>query len=293
MRLVEAGRLDLDTPVGERIPAWRSADRRAATVRDLLAHASGLPAFLPLYESCKGRTDFERAISLAPLEFVPGTRSIYSDLGFILLGFILADVGGLPLDAQWRAGVGDLVDVGELLAWGPLVSGAFTGEDDIFDRVAPTQEDRWRGRLLRGEVDDRNAAALGGVAGHAGMFGTVAAVGRFARAMLRGRLGIEGPGNPVARPDTISRFVGRAVVPGSSRALGWDTMLPTSSCGTRMSGEAFGHTGFTGTSIWIDPAADVYVVLLTNRVHPEAGPAEPIRELRRAFHDAVMEEIGA
>ena len=121
---------------------------------------------------------------------------------------------------------------------------------------------------------------------------TVAAVGRFARAMLRGlrARGAEGP--CAARPETVERFLTRSSVPGSSRALGWDTMLSTSSCGTRMSARAFGHTGFTGTSLWIDPEAGLYVVLLTNRVHPVAGDAEPIRTLRRDFHDAVMTDAG-
>jgi CubicO group peptidase (beta-lactamase class C family) len=156
--------------------------------------------------------------------------------------------------------------------------------------VAPTQVDEWRGgRLLRGEVDDRNGAALDGVAGHTGLFGTLVAVSRFARGILRARLGRED--NGLARPSTVARFLQRSSVPGSSRALGWDTMLPSSSCGTRMSAEAFGHTGFTGGSIWIDPVARIYAVLLTNRVHPQAGSPDPIRDLRRAFHDEVWERI--
>ena len=150
--------------------------------------------------------------------------------------------------------------------------------------------DTWRGRLLRGEVDDPNAAALGGVAGHSGLFGTAEGVGRFARAWLGGLAGTA-VGVPLAARETLSRFVARVGTPGSSRALGWDTMLPSSSCGTRMSREAFGHTGFTGTSLWIDPVAGVYVVLLTNRVHPVAGPPEPIRDLRRALHDAVLDAL--
>jgi CubicO group peptidase (beta-lactamase class C family) len=160
--------------------------------------------------------------------------------------------------------------------------------------VAPTQEDAWRGRLLRGEVDDRNAAALDGIAGHAGLFGTARAVGDFATAILNGLRGASGgrATEPLASPETLARFVRKAGTPGSSRALGWDTMLPSSSCGTRMSPQAFGHTGFTGTSLWIDPAAGVYVVLLTNRVHPVAGPPAPIQELRRTLHDAVMDDLG-
>jgi CubicO group peptidase (beta-lactamase class C family) len=154
-------------------------------------------------------------------------------------------------------------------------------------RIAPTEQDPWRGRLLVGEVHDENAAALGGIAGHAGLFGTAAAVGSYARHLLQvldGRAG-------VIRRATLEEFVTkRADIPGSSRALGWDTMLPTSSCGTLMSARAFGHTGFTGTSLWIDPEKDVYVALLTNRVHPTRAN-EAIKHVRPAVHDAVVEEL--
>lgn len=144
--------------------------------------------------------------------------------------------------------------------------------------------DPWRGRLLVGEVHDENTWALGGVAGHAGLFGTVAAVGAFARAVLATL-----DGQPVlARTDTMRRFIQPSGVPGSSRALGWDTMLPTSSCGTRLSPTAIGHTGFTGTSLWIDWERDLYVVLLTNRVHP-TRENDAMRRVRPQVHDAVVE----
>ena len=154
-------------------------------------------------------------------------------------------------------------------------------------RIAPTEHDPWRGRLLIGEVHDENAAALGGIAGHAGLFGTAAAVGAYARHLLQvldGRTG-------AVRRGTLEEFVSRrSDVAGSSRALGWDTMLPTSSCGSKMSARAFGHTGFTGTSLWVDPEKNVYVVLLTNRVHP-SRENEAIKEIRPAVHDAVMGEL--
>jgi CubicO group peptidase (beta-lactamase class C family) len=154
-------------------------------------------------------------------------------------------------------------------------------------RTAPTDVDPWRGRLLIGEVEDENTAALGGAAGQAGLFGTAAAVGECARHLLQildGRVG-------VFTRRTLAEFISRrSDIPGSSRALGWDTMLPTSSCGTRMSARAFGHTGFTGTSLWIDPERDVYVVLLTNRVHP-TREHNAIRAVRPAVHDAVMDAL--
>jgi CubicO group peptidase (beta-lactamase class C family) len=154
-------------------------------------------------------------------------------------------------------------------------------------QIAPTEVDSWRNRLLVGEVHDENAFALGGVAGHSGLFGTAAGVGAFSRVLLGARLGRQGP---LARCETVAEFTTRQPEPATSRALGWDTMLPTSSCGTRMSPNAFGHTGFTGTSLWIDPRRGVYVVLLTNRVHP-SREGDAITRVRSAFHDAVLADV--
>ena len=145
-------------------------------------------------------------------------------------------------------------------------------------------DDPRRGRVLVGEVHDNYAAALAGVAGHAGLFGSAAAVGRFGRAVLRGARGQDGP-SPFS-PALVATMTTKSTVPGSSRALGWDTMLPTSSCGTRMSPAAFGHVGFTGTSLWIDPLRDRYFVLLANRVRG-GGTLDEMRTVRRAFHDAL------
>jgi CubicO group peptidase (beta-lactamase class C family) len=147
-------------------------------------------------------------------------------------------------------------------------------------------DDARRGRMLVGEVHDNYAAALGAVAGHAGLFGSAAAVGAFGRVVLRAARG----GADVAplTAAAMAEFTTRSAVPGSSRALGWDRMLPTSSCGTRMSPAAFGHVGFTGTSLWIDPARDRYFVLLTNRACG-GGTIEQMRDVRRAFHDALAE----
>jgi len=147
-------------------------------------------------------------------------------------------------------------------------------------------EDARHGRLLVGEVHDDYAAALGGVAGHAGLFGTSSAVGAFARTVLRAARG-DARQPPPLTPDLVALFTTKSSVPGSSRALGWDTMLPTSSCGTRLSSLAFGHVGFTGTSLWIDPAQDRYFVLLTNRVN-RGGTLDEMRDVRRAFHDAYV-----
>jgi CubicO group peptidase (beta-lactamase class C family) len=289
MRLVDAGRLRVDDAVGRWIAGWTDADRASVTVLDLLEHASGLPAVRPLYEDGSGRAAIERLIAGTPLVHAPRTRSVYSDLGFMLLGFILEDAGGATLDRQFEDIVSEfgLAADGGVLRFGPVNASTM----DVARGVAPTQFDPWRGRLLQGEADDRNGAALGGVAGHTGLFGSVGAVGRFAREILHACLPSSDQRPTIAARATLARFLSRSSVPASSRALGWDTMLPTSSCGTRMSERAVGHTGFTGTSLWIDPAADVYAVLLTNRVHPRAESGELIRNLRRGFHDAVMADV--
>jgi CubicO group peptidase (beta-lactamase class C family) len=274
MRLVERGSLRLSDRVSSWLHAWQGRDRAYVRVVDLLEHCAGLTSWMPFYRDCQDRADIEHAICELPLEYVPWTRAVYSDLGFLLLGFLLEDAGGAALDRQAAA----VLDPDAL---------RFGVPPEWRHRTAPTQIDPWRGRLLIGEVDDENAWALGGVAGHAGLFGTAGAVGGFARRILATCAG----DTELARRDTLARFVTRSTVPRSSRAVGWDTMLPTSSCGTRLSAQAFGHTGFTGTSLWIDPARDLYVVLLTNRVHPTRDNPR-LAALRPRIHDAVVEELG-
>jgi CubicO group peptidase (beta-lactamase class C family) len=275
MRLVETGRLDLGAPVMDLVPGWRGPARARVTVTDLLAHRAGLPAHRPYFERRAGRAAFEEAICAEPLEYQPGTASVYSDLGFILLGFILEDAGAASLDAQANEAVGALCGAATV---------RFGVRREWRERVAPTSNALER----RGIVDDGNAWALGGVAGHAGLFGTAAGVGAIARAVLSARTGDAGT-RSVASPALVLRFTSRAS-PASSRGLAWDTMLPTSSCGTRMSAQAFGHTGFTGTSLWIDPEAGLYVVLLTNRVYPVPGPSDGIQAFRRSVHEAAVED---
>lgn len=278
MRHVDAGRLGLADPVGHLIPEWRGSDRESVTIRDLLAHCSGLTAWLPLFRDHSGRRDYQHSIATLPLEYQPRTQSVYSDLGFILLGFILEDVGGRPFAEQGADLIREL-DL-EPLTFRPPASWR--------PRAAPTELDSWRGRLLVGEVHDENCWALGGAAGHAGLFGSASAVGKFAQRMLQSLKESEGRG--IANLRTLRQFLAKTEVPASSRALGWDTMLATSSCGARMSAEAFGHTGFTGTSLWIDPLRDAYVVLLTNRVHP-SRKNETIRAIRPVLHDAIIEAL--
>ena len=277
MRQIERGAVGLDDPVAGHVGTWQGVDRDSVTIRDLLAHCSGLPAHRPLYVNHAGSAAFEAAISALPLEYVPRSRSLYSDLDFILLGILLERLA--PLSRQFDALRAQMTIAGDLQFNPPA---AWTR------RTAPTRHSDVRHRLLAGEVDDENAWALGGVAGHAGLFGTASAVGECARHVLQVLGGRSGAFSREMLRTMIAR---RLDVPGSSRALGWDTMLPTSSCGSRMSAAAFGHTGFTGTSLWIDPERDVYVVLLTNRVHPQPGDAAVIRQVRREVHDAVFDAL--
>ena len=281
MRHVDNRRLSLDATVASHITEWRGHDRENVTIRDLLAHASGLTAWLPLFRDYVGRREYQHAIATLPLEYVPRMQSIYSDLGFIILGFILEDAGKQSFADQGTALITEL----------GIDALAFQPPSSWRGRIAPTEVDPWRGRQLIGEVHDENCWALGGAAGHAGLFGSVVAVGKFAQRVLQDVTGQTAPGaTPLTSSATLKEFLTKSSVPGSSRALGWDTMLPTSSCGSRMSPHAFGHTGFTGTSLWIDPVNNVYVVLLTNRVHP-SRTNEAIRPIRARLHDAVMEGL--
>lgn len=266
---LQSGRMRLNDRVRHWIPAWSGEERQAVTLRDLLEHCSGMPAHRRYFETRRGRASFEMAICEEPLDYRPRSQSIYSDPGFMLLGFALETASKATLDQQfdrWRDH--------EL---GAHVELRFRPERGWFDRIAPT-EDMPTGEVRCGEVHDDNAAALDGVASHAGLFGTASAVGACARWWMRS------PALPL--------FAQQSTVLNSSRALAWDTMLPTSSCGTQLSPSAIGHTGFTGTSLWIDPASDLYVVILSNRVHPSRD-GEGIQEVRRALHDAIVTGLQA
>jgi CubicO group peptidase (beta-lactamase class C family) len=266
---VASGRMRLNDRVRHWIPSWTGEERQVVTIRDLLEHASGLPGHRPYYQTRAGRAAFEIAICEEPLDYAPRTRSIYSDPGFMLLGFALETASGSTLDRSFNAWRDRELGAGVELRYLP--------QADWLPRIAPT-ENTSAGEALHGVVHDENAAALGGVAAHAGLFGTAAAVGACARWWMRS--------------PSLALCAARSTVPQSSRALGWDTMLPTSSCGTRMSATAVGHTGFTGTSLWIDPAQDLYIVILTNRVHPTRD-GEGIQEARRALHDAIVTALQA
>jgi CubicO group peptidase (beta-lactamase class C family) len=302
MQLVDAGALRLDARVADFFDEWRGVDREDVTIRDLLEHASGLPARL-VDAPPETRREFAHEICSIKLEYPPRSGSIYSDLGFILLGFLVEDVAGASLAVLFdrvtridtvRLEPGDAPGtyrtvsqspfdfaIGDVLAFGvPAEARAWAAPTE------PMDVDPRRGRRLVGEVHDDYAAALTGVAGHAGLFATASGVGAFARAVLSAARDTDAA-LPLSH-ERVVEFTRRSKVPGSSRALGWDTMLTTSSCGTRMSPQAFGHVGFTGTSLWIDPVRDRYFVLLTNRACG-GGSLDAMRTVRRAFHDALGE----
>ena len=277
MRLIGQRRLLLNAPVASYVGDWRGRDRERVTIGDLLEHCAGFVAWSDVYRRAESRREFVHEIATMPLEYAPRSRAIYSDLGFVLLGLILEDIAGKSLDDQFADRLGE-----RDLTYKPVRTER--------DRTAPTEDDRiLRGRLLVGEVHDENAWRLGGVAGHAGLFGTAPAVGRYARLVLMTLR----TSTALGEPWLLRRFLQQSTVPRSSRALGWDRMRPTSSCGRRFTPAAFGHTGFTGTSLWIDPILDLYVVLLTNRVHPNRpkDANDNLARLRPMVHEAIVKAV--
>jgi CubicO group peptidase (beta-lactamase class C family) len=279
MTLVDEGRLDLARPVSAFLPAFRGGDKDRVTVFHLLTHSSGIDWWAPLYKDLKGQAAYLDRIQAMPLVYEPGTKSLYSDLGIILLGEILERVAGEPLQAFAARRLFEPLGLRDT---------RFRPGPELRARIAPTERDPWRGRVLQGEVHDENAFALGGVAPHAGLFGPAEELSRVAQMLLDG--GVYDNRRLVSRA-TVERFVSRAGIPGSSRALGWDTPSEGSSAGTLLSPRSFGHTGFTGTSMWMDPDRRLFVVLLTNRVHP-TRENNAIREVRRAVADAVVRALG-
>jgi CubicO group peptidase (beta-lactamase class C family) len=275
MQLVETHRVELDAPVQRYLPAWTGPNKEKVTVRHLLTHSSGLPAWRPLY---KEATDAASAMALAlatPLDTLPGVRMVYSDIGGILMGEIVRAVTGERIDTYFAKHIA-----------GPLKlrDSMFLPPKSLLDRIAPTEIDPWRQRHLRGEVHDENAAMLGGVSGHAGLFSSARDLGRIAQLYLnRGAL----DGVRIWKPETIVQFTTVQDSLFSNRALGWETPNGQNSAGHLMTTPAFGHTGFTGTSIWIDPGDDLFIVLVTNRVNPTRANTK-ITAVRQALADTVM-----
>lgn len=279
MILYERGLLDLEMTVVGILPEFRGDDPRrlAVTFRQLLAHSSGLPAYERLFLRANSRDELLRQAFSVSLKYDPGSRAEYSDIGFILLGIALERLAGESIDRFCQREI-----------FGPLGMShtAFSPPAQWKARIAPTADDQtFRKRIIQGEVQDENASVMGGVAPHAGLFATASDLAIFANAMLNG-------GAPIIRPETLGLFTRREESPaGTSRALGWDTPSSPSQSGKYFSAASFGHLGYTGTSLWVDPERKVSVTLLTNRTWPDCTN-QAIKGVRPAFHDAVMEALG-
>lgn len=280
MILEEAGKLDLDKPVHAYVPELDAPDKATITVRMLLIHTGGLEAGAPLYRQARGRAEYLKEINARPVAYPPGSQTVYSDWDMVLLQAVIERVAGMSLD--------NFAD-GHLFK--PLGMADTRFAPDTTDRayrqrIAPTTADELRGGPLQGIVHDANAWAMGGVSGHAGLFSSARDIATFAQLLLDG--GTYANVRIVA-PQTIARWTSRQAA-GASRALGWDTPAPASSAGRYFSPRSFGHTGFTGTSLWIDPERGLFVVLLMNRVNSRGEGTRHV-QLRRDVSDAVQRAV--
>ena len=289
--LYQRGHLELDAPVIGTLPEFRSASdarRDEVTVHMLLSHSSGLPAYEKLFQKARSRDELLQAALATPLTAHPGTRAEYSDIGFILLGLALERLSGESLDVFCQREI-----------FGPVAMSntTFNPPEGIRPRIPPTADERveaitgqptprstFRNRIIQGEVQDENASVLGGVAGHAGLFSTANDLAIFASSMLNG-------GSPILRPETVVLFTRRQSAPaGTSRALGWDTPSTPSQSGKYFGPNSYGHLGYTGTSLWIDPDRQLSITLLTNRTWPDCSN-QTIKQVRPIFHDAIIEAL--
>lgn len=309
MLLYERGLLELDAPIIGTVPEFlidstgNSGPRRhEVTFRMLLAHSSGLPAYEKLFLKARSREELLAAALTVPLSADPGTLAEYSDIGFIILGLAVERLAQEKLEAFCQREI-----------FGPLAmtNTTFNPAQDLRTKVPPTADERealcgadapvrerrkrdpqpsashpkphstFRNRIIQGEVQDENASVLGGVAGHAGLFATAEDVAKFAHAMLQG-------GSPILHPVTFSVFTRRDTTPGTSRALGWDTPSRPSQSGKYFGPNSYGHLGYTGTSLWIDPDRQLSITFLTNRTWPDCSN-QAIKKVRPKFHDAIIE----
>jgi serine-type D-Ala-D-Ala carboxypeptidase len=281
MLLYERGLLDLDAPVGAIVPEFttdpeKDLRRHEVTLRMLLAHSSGLPAYEKLFLKARSRDQLLQATFTTPLAANPATRADYSDIGFILLGAALERLADESLDRFCQR---------EIFAPLAMTRTTFNPPAEIRAEITPTANDQTlRHRIIQGEVQDENASVLGGVAAHAGLFSNAEDLAKFAHAMLT-------RGHPILRPETVSCFTRREPAPaGTSRALGWDTPSSPSQSGKYFPPQSYGHLGYTGTSLWIDPTRQLSITLLTNRTWPDCSN-QAIKILRPRFHDSIIEAL--
>ena len=304
--LYERGLLELEAPISGSTPEFLTGDarRREVTFRMLLAHSSGLPAYEKLFLKAHRRDELLQLAFTTSLSADPGTRAEYSDIGFIILGIALERIAGESLDVFCQR---------EIFGRLGMSSTTFNPPRGLRPMIPPTADERedsgagapagevpfpngqpggspaklrstFRNRIVQGEVQDENAFVLGGVAGHAGLFSSAEDMARFAHAMLAG-------GAPVVRPETIALFTRRESTPmGTSHALGWDTPSTPSQSGKYFGVNSYGHLGYTGTSLWIDPQRQLSITLLTSRTWPDCSN-QAIKQVRPKLHDAIGEAL--
>ncbi|HEU4587653.1 MAG TPA: serine hydrolase domain-containing protein [Gemmatimonadales bacterium] len=284
MRLVDAGAVDLDAPVSRYLPRFAGGEKNRVTVRMLLDHTSGLPPYIRLYRLARTRAQAIDRLFAEPLRRTPGDTAEYSDLNAMLLGLLVEEVSGEPLDRFTAREVFEPLGMHRTMYRPPAALHRWT---------VPTST--WRGRPVRGEVNDQNAARLGGVAGHAGLFSSARDLGRYAQTWLRNGVG---PKGAWVSPATLRLFL----TPGprsGTRLLGWDSPDPAATpdapsvFGNLISPSAYGHTGWTGTELWVDPARDLFVVFLTNRSYdPRARRSiEQLKFVRAQLSDAALRSV--
>ena len=278
MLLYQRGLVDLEMPVTSIVGEFSGEDPRRdeVTLRMLLAHSSGLPAYEKLFLHARTRDELLAAAFTVPLAHDPGEHAEYSDIGFITLGVAIERLADETLDRFCQREV-----------FGPLgMNGTtFNPASDLHSSIPPTADERtFRKRIIQGEVQDENASVLGGVAPHAGLFAIASDLAIYAHTLLRG-------GTPILRPETLSVFTKRVTAPeGSSRALGWDTPSSPSQSGKYFSSNSYGHLGYTGTSLWINPDRELSITLLTNRTWPDCKN-KAIQKVRPQFHDKILEAL--
>ncbi|MGH7605248.1 MAG: serine hydrolase domain-containing protein [Gemmatimonadaceae bacterium] len=296
MMLEDDGKLNLDAPINSYLPEITDTAKAKITVRMIVTHSGGFEAFAPLWKDFRGRAQYLAQINARPLAYVPGDSTVYSDWDFVLMGLIVERITGMPLDQFVATRIWQQLGMRDT-GFNPLAPGAippdsactagFRADNPLLARIAVTEIDTvYRHIHVHGIVHDENACALGGVAGHAGLFSSARDVAVFCQMLLNGG---EYNGVRLIQPATIARWTAPQY-PKSSRALGWDTPSDRSSAGHYFSARSFGHTGFTGTSIWVDPERGIFVVLLTNRVDPTRANRRE-EPLRRDIADAVEAAI--
>jgi CubicO group peptidase (beta-lactamase class C family) len=278
MQLVGAGKISVDAPVQRYLPDWKGHNKEKVLMRHVLTHTSGLPAFKAYDQITHDPDSLAKLMFATPLDTLPGVRMIYSDIGAYMFGRVVEQVSGQSLDQYLHDHVFEPAGMHETMFRPPFA---------LFPRIAPTEYDSTqRHRLVRGMVHDERAYYLGGVSAHAGLFSSAHDLTRFAQMYLNG--GAIG-GKQILPKAQIPIFTARQ---NDDRALGWQKPNGTNSAGHLMSPEAFGHTGFTGTSIWMDPTNDVFIILLSNRVNPTRNNSK-IGRVRTQLADAVMSQIGS